>query len=161
MTSELQQPYSNMTLRMTPLRPPGSSDRNEGGGVDSSALAAPKLHDVLDGPSLDKLRELDPSGKNGLLERVFKAFESSVSRLMGQLASARTTNDMHMIRHVTHTLKSSSASIGALRLSRLCSEIENMVRQSITDGLQERLAEMDAELEVVMTAVRAMQGGAR
>ena len=51
--------------------------------------------------------------------------------------------------------------LGALRLSRLCGEIENMVRQSISEGLHEKLAEMDAELEVVMGAVRAMQGGAR
>jgi two-component system, sensor histidine kinase and response regulator len=116
---------------------------------------------VLDEQALDKLRELDPKGQNGLLDRVFKAFDSSAVRLMGQLAEARLTNDLHAIRHVTHTLKSSSASIGAMKLSRLCADIESMVRQSNSDGLPERLDVMDGEVDVVLAAVRAMQGGAR
>ena len=96
-------------------------------GTRSDAATAPA---VLDATALMRLQELDPSGANKLLERVFKAFESSVQRLAPQLATAREAGDLAGIRHVAHTLKSSSASIGALRLSQLCAEVESASRKA-------------------------------
>ena len=113
---------------------------------------------VLDEDALQRLRELDPGGRNRLLERVLLAFEASVLRLAPQLADARQRNDMQGIRHVVHTLKSSSASIGALRLSRLCAEIEAVVRQEVPEGLVVLLDDMDRELAVVLQALQPMRG---
>ena len=113
---------------------------------------------VLDKEALERLRELDPGGRNRLLERVLRAFESSIGRLGPQLAEARQRNDREGIRQVVHTLKSSSASIGALRLSRLCAEIEAAVRQEAPEGLAALLDDVDRELEVVLQAVQPMRG---
>jgi len=113
---------------------------------------------VLDEDALQRLRELDPGGRNRLLERVLLAFEASVLRLAPQLADARRRDDMLGIRHVVHTLKSSSASIGALRLSRLCAEIEAVVRQEVPEGLLVLLDDMDRELAVVLKALQPMRG---
>ena len=113
---------------------------------------------VLDEEALQRLRELDPGGRNRLLERVLRAFEASIVRLGPQLSEARQRNDMQGIRHVVHTLKSSSASIGALRLSRLCAEIEAAVRQEAPEGLAALLDDVDRELEVVLQAVHPMRG---
>ena len=113
---------------------------------------------VLDEDALQRLRELDPGGRNRLLERVLLAFEASVLRLAPQLADARRRDDMLGIRHVVHTLKSSSASIGALRLSRLCAEIEAVVRQEVPEGLLVLLDDMDRELAVVLKALQQMRG---
>jgi HPt (histidine-containing phosphotransfer) domain-containing protein len=113
---------------------------------------------VLDEEALQRLRELDPGGRNHLLERVLRAFETSVLRLGPQLVAARQRNDMQGIRHVVHTLKSSSASIGALHLSRLCAEIEAAVRQAAPEGLSALLDDVDRELEVVLKAVQPMRG---
>ena len=87
-------------------------------------MSQPMSATLLDADALDRLRELDPTGKSRLLERVLRAFESSASRLAQQFREARSGGDMQGIRHVVHTLKSSSASIGALALARLCAEIE-------------------------------------
>lgn len=113
---------------------------------------------VLDEEALQRLRELDPGGRNRLLERVLRAFEASVLRLAPQLAEARQRSDMQSIRHVVHTLKSSSASIGALRLSRLCAEIEVLVRQQAPEGLAPLLDDVDRELAVVLQALQPMRG---
>jgi HPt (histidine-containing phosphotransfer) domain-containing protein len=114
---------------------------------------------VLDAQALERLRELDPTGQNKLLERVFKAFEQSIGRLMPQLDAARADTDWQAVRHVAHTLKSSSASIGAVKLSQLCADIETMVRQSQVEGLSERLDAMGAEVARVLAALRGLQGG--
>ena len=113
---------------------------------------------MLDEAALQRLRDLDPGGQNRLLERVLCAFESSILRLGPQLAEARQRNDMAAVRHVAHTLKSSSASIGALDLSRLCAEIETAVRQEALEGLAALLDDMDRKLAVVLQAVQPLRG---
>jgi HPt (histidine-containing phosphotransfer) domain-containing protein len=83
---------------------------------------------VLDAGALARLTELDPKGENRLLERVLQAFQTSVARLRPQLDTARRERDRRTIRLVAHTLKSSSASIGAIQLSQLCARIEGAIR---------------------------------
>ncbi len=111
---------------------------------------------VLDAEALDRLRELDPTGKSRLLERVLRAFHSSASRLAQQFGEARERGDMEGIRHVVHTLKSSSASIGALALARLCAEIETSIRAEAFAALPGRLDAMDRELAAVLQVVTPM-----
>jgi CheY-like chemotaxis protein/two-component sensor histidine kinase len=94
-----------------------------GAAVDGAASVA------LDRAALAKLRELDPSGESKLLQRVLKAFDASLQRLMPQLADAVRCEDFATVGQVVHTLKSSSASIGALKLSALCADTETQVRQ--------------------------------
>ena len=112
--------------------------------------------DVLDAGALERLRELDPDGHNNLLARVFQAFQASAVRLMPQLEEARRSDDWPVVRQVSHTLKSSSASIGAVKLSQLCADIEAMVRQSQTDGLAPRLDALCDEVERVLAALRRL-----
>jgi hypothetical protein len=119
-------------------------------------MSQPLSATLLDAEALDRLRELDPTGKGRLLERVLRAFHSSGSRLAQQLGEARTNGDMQGIRHVVHTLKSSSASIGALALARLCAEIETSIRAEAFATLPERLDAMDRELAAVLQVVTPM-----
>ena len=80
---------------------------------------------LLDPEAVHRLRELDPTGGNKLLERVVNAFSSSLDRLLPDLARARAGAelDLTVVRHVSHTLKSSSASLGAMALSQRCADI--------------------------------------
>lgn len=112
----------------------------------------------LDPEAIRRLRELDPSGGNKLLERVVAAFSSSVDRLLADLARARSTptQDLSVIRHVSHTLKSSSASLGATALSARCANIEVLARDGQTEGLAEQLDAMLNEIQQVRTALAAL-----
>lgn len=112
--------------------------------------------EVLDAQALQRLRELDPTGANKLLERVVQAFGTSTGRLLPQLDEAMQARDWSGVRHVAHTLKSSSASIGALKLSALCADIETMIRNNEVQGLEDRVALMHAEIEGVGVALRAL-----
>jgi signal transduction histidine kinase/CheY-like chemotaxis protein/HPt (histidine-containing phosphotransfer) domain-containing protein len=128
--------------------PADSSERGDAGAPAASGVT------VLDEQSLDRLRELDPTGENKLMERVVNAFETSVARLMPQLQEAMAGLQLAGIRHVAHTLKSSSASIGALELSRICADVEAMARQQQTDGMSGRVAQLQAEVETVRVALK-------
>jgi HPt (histidine-containing phosphotransfer) domain-containing protein len=123
----------------------------EADGVGSGR--APTGDDVLDPVALARLRELDPNGENQLIERVLKAFQTSAARLMPQLQAARKASDRTTVRLVAHTLKSSSASIGAITLSQLCSELEATIRNDTGDDIEPGIAAMTAALDVALHAI--------
>ncbi len=148
-------------LRAIPLRNPCAPLGERVGAARVATMpgaALPQGEVELDVEALRRLRELDPTGANHLLERVFQAFESSAHRLLPQMHEAHRAGDLAGVRHVVHTLKSSSASIGAIKLSQLCAEIETMIRLDNLDGLPMRLAEMDHETASVLRALQRVPG---
>jgi len=117
----------------------------------------PESTSPLDAQALARLRELDPDGINKLLERVVAAYLKSLERLLPDLAQARgPAYDLGVVRHVSHTLKSSSASLGALSLAQRCAEIETMARMGHTEGLETMLDGMLEEIAQVRIALTAL-----
>ncbi|MBL0727564.1 PAS domain-containing hybrid sensor histidine kinase/response regulator [Piscinibacter sp. HJYY11] len=146
-----------LTRHLRPAAPAGSSD---GGMPAPAAPSSTAANDggVLDAQALERLRELDPNGENHLMERVVSAFDSSVGRLMPQLEDALNSLELGGIRHVAHTLKSSSASIGAMKLSRMCADLEARARNEQSDGMAERIAQLQSEVEIVRVALKRVLG---
>jgi len=87
------------------------------------------------------------------VQRVLSTYRGSLARLLSQLAQARAQSDLAALRLVTHTLKSSSASVGALSLSGLCSAAEQAVRDGDLDALPALLDRLEAEAVRVDAAV--------
>jgi HPt (histidine-containing phosphotransfer) domain-containing protein len=83
---------------------------------------------VLDAACLAELRALDPDGKAHLVQRVLATYQTSLVRLVDQLRQARTESAWEQVSRVAHTLKSSSASIGALVFAGVCADIERLLR---------------------------------
>ena len=134
-------------LPNTPLNPALQSDR------DHPALPTTRLDEA----SLARLRELDPGGTNQLIERVVAAYSKSLERLLPDLARARGASlQLSVVRHVSHTLKSSSASLGALALAQRCADIEGMVRTGQLAGLEAQLDCMLDEIAQVRQALNAL-----
>src|SRR4051794_77177 len=105
--------------------------------------------EVIDASALATLRSLDPTGAGKLLDRVLAAFETSTARLLPQLRQARAQADAQTVKQVAHTLRSSSASLGAMKLSRVCAEIETMIRDGQPFSLVDpHVAALDAEIAV-------------
>ena len=120
-------------------------------------MTSPAPAALLDPDAIRRLRELDPSGENKLLERVVAAFSTSLDRLLPELARARTgALDLTVVRHVSHTLKSSSASLGATELSARCAVIESMSRDGLTEGLTDQLDAMLIDIASVRQALAAL-----
>lgn len=115
----------------------------------------------LDPEALARLTELDPKGENQLLERVLRAFQTSAARLMPQLEAARLSGDRATVRLVAHTLKSSSASIGALELSQVCAQVESLIRAESAESLDPLLHTMRAALDAALSAIQRLLDGTR
>jgi histidine phosphotransfer protein HptB len=111
---------------------------------------------VLDLHALDRLRDLDPQGTQGVLPRVLRAYEQSLLRHGDDLRAAMAAGDTERVSRIAHTLKSSSASVGALRLSRLCAELERAMRTEPLAALQPQVEALIHEAQQVLAAVRAI-----
>ena len=152
-----------LTKRLTPNAPAaadGSPSKGDSGEPSPSPATPPALPAavaaVLDAEALARLKELDPQGQNQLMARVAKAFETSVARLVPQLQDAGRAGDANGVRHVAHTLKSSSASIGAMKLSQMCADVEVMIRNERIENLDARVVSMCAEIEIVLQALQGL-----
>jgi CheY-like chemotaxis protein/HPt (histidine-containing phosphotransfer) domain-containing protein len=124
--------------------------------VTSSTPGAPKSalwREVFDDVAVQRLVELDPSGRNHLLERVTKMFASSVEKYLAQIDDAMRANDLKNVRDVAHTLKSSSANLGALKLSQCCVDIETVIRDQTGADLGSLILQLRTEAEKVLAAL--------
>jgi HPt (histidine-containing phosphotransfer) domain-containing protein len=102
--------------------------------VNNSEIEGTAARPVLDAACMAELRALDPDGKAQLVKRVLVTYQASLAKLVEQLHQARADAAWDQVSRVAHTLKSSSASIGALALSALCADIERLLRAGDSAG---------------------------
>jgi histidine phosphotransfer protein HptB len=119
--------------------------------LNNSGIAPGKP--VLDAACMAELRALDPDGKAQLVKRVLATYQTSLAKLVEQLRAARADGAWDQVSRVAHTLKSSSASIGALALSALCADIERLLRAGDSAGVAPLIDQFHAEVHRVDAAV--------
>lgn len=76
--------------------------------------------------ALDEFRQMGPDGlklANDLLDHYLTTTEESI----GEIELSHALKDWDALKVHSHTLKSSSANIGALAMGELCREIEKMM----------------------------------
>ena len=129
---------------------------NQGAMVDlnNSGIEGAATKPVLDAACMAELRALDPDGKAQLVRRVLATYQASLAKLVGQLQLARGEGAWDQVSRVAHTLKSSSASIGALALSSLCADIERLLRAGDSASALPLIDQFQAEVLRVDAAVR-------
>jgi HPt (histidine-containing phosphotransfer) domain-containing protein len=107
----------------------------------------------LDAQALDRLRELDPDGRQGVVQRVLAAYDTSLTRMVLLLRLQAEAPDADVVAGIAHTLKSSSASVGALALSRACADLEARLRGG-------QAADLRHDIERIVVLAEAAQRAA-
>jgi HPt (histidine-containing phosphotransfer) domain-containing protein len=89
---------------------------------------------VLDQKALEGLRALEMSGSPGLLGRFIGMYVANARDLLETLHAAAAQTDVKSLHMAAHSLKSTSATLGATRLSGLCKELELQARRGSVDN---------------------------
>jgi two-component system sensor histidine kinase/response regulator len=113
---------------------------------------------VLDLRVLDELRELGGTEDPGLIAELIEIFLTDAPQRLQEISTALSTGDLKIVERAAHTLKSSSANIGATRLSKLCKEMEEVARAQRLDAiapLYTRSNEAMKEVRSVLLAIQA------
>lgn len=100
---------------------------------------------ALDLAPIEALRSLDPSGERNIIQRAITKFVDYSDELLEQLAKAVDENDGQEISRLAHSLKSSSANLGATDLARQCTELEKLFSgKEFPDDLHIRLENLQS-----------------
>ena len=99
-----------------------------GADKDRSVSALP----ILDINVIQGLRALQVEGED-FLGGIIDMYMHEADKLVEQIRIAISRGDAHSLRQAAHTLKGSSAGLGAARLSETCLEIETLAREGQMD----------------------------
>jgi two-component system, sensor histidine kinase and response regulator len=113
----------------------------------------------LDALALARLREIDPTGRADVVGRVLRTFETSVVKFVSAFESAADQHDWAQLQYLSHTMKSSSASVGAMALSDWCKTIEMTLRGGAHALPPDTAAALHQHCNNALAATRRALGG--
>ncbi|WP_332855910.1 response regulator, partial [Duganella sp. S19_KUP01_CR8] len=106
--------------------------------------------------ALENIRALSATKGDALLERVLHAYLDDTPKHLHTLRQAIGTRNISQMRKAAHSLKSSSANVGADALAQRCKELEQLGRNDTTAGAAVLLADMERSFQAVRQALGAI-----
>lgn len=125
-------------------------------GPQCATVAKPQKEPAIDSTALDSVRALEASGSVGLLARLLQMYVERAPDLYDEIESAIHRGDLESTSRAAHSMKSSSANVGATRLAARCSEIELMSREGNATGIDELLASLKVEYVAAILELEAI-----
>ena len=113
------------------------------------------FRDVLDQSVLASIRELQDAGDPDIVAEVGGLFIKHSPEKVDAIMQSVEKDDAKGLQLAAHSMKSSSAYIGAMRLSTLAKELEMMGRSNSLNGAKEKAQMLKDEFSLVMEAIRA------
>jgi HPt (histidine-containing phosphotransfer) domain-containing protein len=89
---------------------------------------------TMDLEMIDSIRELKSAEDPDIVAVVVTTFLESLSARMGEIKNAIQSADPSALEDETHSLKSSSALLGGVRMTLICAELEKKGRAKRFDG---------------------------
>jgi len=140
-------------LRPHTQRPPTLEETTEPQRSETTshhAAASPGVAPI-DIKVLDTLRAL-PRGAASL-KQVLRTYLKATPSLVAALQDAISRGDASAVRQAAHSLRSSSAAVGALSLAALCKALEDMGRANTLTTAHTLLGRLEAEYAAVCAAL--------
>jgi HPt (histidine-containing phosphotransfer) domain-containing protein len=93
----------------------------------------------------------------GFLDRLIKAYLDHAPTSLGMLRKAQSQQDFPSIKSAAHTLKSSSANLGAMRLADLCQKVEQAAHAQDSSVLPDLMQKIGVEYFSVEEALKTLK----
>jgi HPt (histidine-containing phosphotransfer) domain-containing protein len=111
--------------------------------------------DSIDYAVLDGVLE-SVGGDREFLVELIQTYLDDSPRLLEAMRAALVAGDPGEFRRAAHSLKSNSASLGAIPLSQMARELEEMGKAGSLEAATSRLAQAEVEYANVQAAFRAI-----
>ena len=116
--------------------PPETPADNDESEIDTAVLA--------------ELRKLSETTGRDIIGKSVRAFLQQTPADLTRLRQALSDNDLETLRTIAHSLKSSSANLGATGISRVCARIEEAAREQRIDLAPAQLLILESQLPGVL-----------
>lgn len=136
------------------ITPGKKEDMPQGCGVqqaeaDAKRVSAEQQPPSLDPEALNNLRRVLGPAALGAIPTMIDFYFSDSRALLKEMRRALDSNDQETLWRAAHTLKSSSANLGANVLSGFCREVEELARSQSTMGAEGIITRIEAEFRMV------------
>ncbi|HEY9649584.1 MAG TPA: response regulator, partial [Coleofasciculaceae cyanobacterium] len=131
----------------------GHREENQPPAKQPLADASP-LPAAIDANVLSSFRDMVGENADMVLAEMIECYLDDAPKLVSAITQAVHQKNAQKLRQASHTLKSSSATIGAMTLSHLCQQMEVMSRIGNMEYGLDNLSELEAEYERVKTALQ-------
>ena len=128
-------------------------------GVLQNALASENNEDkeisentAIDLSVLESLCEMAGEEASLLLEEMIASYLEDTQIRLQAIAKAIEQADAETIHQAAHSMKSSSANLGADNLARLCEELEQLGRNKTIERTQDLLSNAESEYQQVISS---------
>ncbi|MGB3510677.1 MAG: response regulator [Microcoleaceae cyanobacterium] len=109
---------------------------------------------AIDTAVLEELKEMT-GGEMEILIEVINCYLEDSPKLLDAISQAIVEGNAEVLQLSAHSLKSSSASVGAISLSQFSKELEYIGREGTTEGAESLLSQAKAEYQQVEAALQA------
>ncbi len=116
-------------------------------------LITPMNAPTLDPLALDQLRPFKGHDGSSLLGNLIQIYLDQLPGCVEGLLKAQQEGDAHSVFRIAHTLKSTSASLGAYQLQGLCQRLEDAGRKEDLLGTESLLPMFETEISKVRDAL--------
>jgi len=113
----------------------------------------PDAQEVIDRAALDRVRGLEEESGGELMRELIELFLEDSPAQMAAVKEAIYQSDFDALKRSAHSLKGSCASLGAMRVALICSELEKRGRDRHLDGTGEMLIQLEIEFEQAKSAL--------
>jgi HPt (histidine-containing phosphotransfer) domain-containing protein len=118
-----------------------------------SFMLNPDHESVLDLETIATLKALGGSDEPDLFVELVDLFVTDAKTHIAQLQRAVEQHDLRLLERSAHTLKSSCANVGAMAMSKLCFELEQLGRAAKLEGAAQLVARTAEQYERVQVAL--------
>jgi len=158
MDDYLSKPFSRDALERTVAR--WIASHTPDSATAPPAPEAPSA-DAIDRHALDAIRALDPERGEQILRKVVAVFLDMLPKQLAALEDAFDRDDLDAVRDSAHALKSSSANVGANRLSQIARALEEIARSGNARGARRSFSDLRDAAATAESTLAALAGGAR
>ena len=135
--------YETLAPRLDVPRQAGLSEIANEGGLESIHSQIEAHTGPVDPTSLEKIAALSPNQSEPLVAKVVHLFLDTLEESLAQLTDSSQQSDS--LRRLAHTLKSSSANVGAHQLAELCKQLEQAAISEVLPLIPELITKIELE----------------
>lgn len=122
------QKSGEQATQQTASSPPPAAAAAESGALPAAA--------VINQSMLNAIRALQQPGAPSMVRKIITMYLETSPALLQELIKGIESGEFERVRKVAHTLKSSSANVGATDLAALCKDLEQAARNAVPDVAQ-------------------------
>jgi len=113
---------------------------------------------IIDPEAIATLKELNPDDNGAFLKEIIGIYLEDTPRRLQDLKASLASSDAALFTRTAHTIKGSSANVGAVALAAAAERLEGLSRKEGLGGVAGLVAQCEAEFARAAAELRTLAG---